>query len=97
MFQGVAADGAKEALYELVKAGFRVVNFIHDEYLIEIPAESDLVGQEAKVKEIMIGAMQKHLPDVPVEVDVAWGERWLKSGTHQLDSNGKLVPLNNAQ
>ncbi len=36
LFQGLAADGAKIALYRLVQK-FRAVNFIHDEFILEIP------------------------------------------------------------
>ena len=38
-FQGLAADGAKLALWELIRAGYRVVAFIHDEILIELPED----------------------------------------------------------
>jgi hypothetical protein len=36
-FQGLAADGAALGLFGLVRAGFRVVGFVHDEFLVEIP------------------------------------------------------------
>src|SRR5262249_9415329 len=38
-FQGLAADGAALALFDLVREGFRVVGFIHDEVLVELPDE----------------------------------------------------------
>jgi hypothetical protein len=44
VFQGLAADGAKLALWLLWRAGYRIVNFIHDEVLIEIPVDSRLDG-----------------------------------------------------
>src|SRR5262249_11263560 len=37
IFQGLAADGAKLALWKLWRADFRIVNFIHDEVLVEVP------------------------------------------------------------
>jgi hypothetical protein len=38
-FQGLAADGAKLALWRLVREGYRVVGFVHDEVLVELPDE----------------------------------------------------------
>jgi hypothetical protein len=37
VFQGLAADGAKLALWRLWCSGYRVVNFVHDEVLLEMP------------------------------------------------------------
>jgi len=37
-FQGLAAAGAKEALWKLLFAGYRVKAFIHDEILVDLPA-----------------------------------------------------------
>ena len=45
VFQGLAADGAKLGLWNLWRAGFRIVNFIHDEVLVEVPAKSNLAHQ----------------------------------------------------
>lgn len=67
-FQGLAADGAKLALYNLDKAGFKVVGFVHDEILTEVPeenAESALVLQE----KIMIDSMKEVVTDVAVSVE----------------------------
>jgi DNA polymerase-1 len=67
-FQGLAADGAKLALYELDKAGYKVVGFVHDEIICEVPekdAESLLPEQE----KIMIRAMQSVVPDVKIGVE----------------------------
>jgi DNA polymerase I-like protein with 3'-5' exonuclease and polymerase domains len=91
LFQGIAADGAKEALYELVKAGYRVVHFIHDEYIIEIPLNSNLREEERRVSSILIDCMVKHCPDVAIEVESFWMTHWQKKGTHVLDENGQLI------
>ncbi len=79
IFQGLAADGAKLALWELHKAGFRTVNFIHDEVLIEVPETVDIHVESEKIRRIMIGAMAVFLRDVPITVNVwaarSWDER----------------------
>jgi len=67
-FQGLAADGAKLALYELDKAGFRVVGFVHDEIICEVSRESaeELLPVQEK---IMVRAMQSVVPDVKIGVE----------------------------
>ena len=67
-FQGLAADGAKLALYNLDKAGFRIVGFVHDEIITEVSkekAEEMLVSQE----KIMIDSMQQVVPDIKISVE----------------------------
>ena len=38
-FQGLAADGAKLALFRLTAEGYRVVAFVHDEIVVELPSD----------------------------------------------------------
>jgi hypothetical protein len=80
-FQGLAADGAGLALFELVKEGFRVVGFVHDEILIELPDEGGYVA-EAKVRrveEIMSRQMERVLVgSIPVGVESKLSRRWTK-------------------
>src|SRR5262249_51878854 len=54
-FQGLAADGAALALFELVQEGFRVVGFVHDEILVELPDEGGYVSEAVvrRVEEVM--------------------------------------------
>ena len=67
-FQGLAADGAKLALYNLDKAGFRVVGFVHDEILTEVPKEKaeELIKLQEK---IMVDSMASVVPDVKIGVE----------------------------
>jgi hypothetical protein len=88
-FQGLAADGAKMALWDLTKAGFKIVNFIHDEVLLEM----DQVGYHEKVLEaqrIMVDAMKDVLPDVLVKTEAAAMTHWYKEAETSYDSNGRL-------
>jgi len=74
-FQGLAADGAKLALYELDKRGFRIAGFVHDEIIVE----GD--GNEASLKEqerILIEQMRTVVPDVFVGVESQIVERYTK-------------------
>lgn len=78
IFQGLAADGAKLALWYLWRAGFRVVNFIHDEFLIEIPVGVDIEAAKLRIKSLMEKGMQDVLPvPLPINVKVRHGSSWV--------------------
>ncbi|MCY2987635.1 MAG: hypothetical protein NTY19_07195 [Planctomycetota bacterium] len=91
MFQGLAADGAKLGLWRLWRAGFRIVNFIHDEVLIEVPAGSNLAHQAEIVRYLMVKGMREVVPDILVDVEYAVSERWFKKAKVTLDRDGKLT------
>jgi DNA polymerase I-like protein with 3'-5' exonuclease and polymerase domains len=93
-FQGLAADGAAVALFELVKEGFRVVGFVHDEVLVELPDEGGYVS-EAKVRrvnEILCRSMEHVLVGgIPVEAESALATRWSKKAK-LIVRDGKVYP-----
>ena len=79
--QGSAADLIKIAMiniHERIHAEDRPTRMliqVHDELVFEVPrdgveAEADMIREE------MVGAMQL---DVPLKVDLAWGDNWLES------------------
>jgi hypothetical protein len=51
-FSGLAADGAKLALWNLTHVGFRVVAFVHDEIVLEIPENGDHDRDIALINEV---------------------------------------------
>ena len=67
-FQGSAADGAKIALYNLDLHGFKLVGFVHDEIISEVPV-CDAERLLPKQEQIMINAMRIITPDVKVAVE----------------------------
>jgi DNA polymerase I-like protein with 3'-5' exonuclease and polymerase domains len=80
-FQSLASDGAKRALARLVIQGFRVVGFVHDEFLIEMPDQGGYV-EEAKVEEVVAiieNAMQELTGSVPVRCEHALSTCWSKN------------------
>jgi hypothetical protein len=91
MFQGLAADGAKLALWQLWRAGYRIVNFIHDEILIEIPEHSNLALHAEVVRHLMIDSMRRVVPDVLVGVMVVASNAWLKGATTMFNEVGQLT------
>lgn len=92
VFQGLAADGAKLALYRLYREGFRIVNFIHDEVLIELPENADHTVLAGRVESIMVAEMREVVPDLPVLCEYALMRRWYK-GAKPKFVNGHLVPV----
>jgi hypothetical protein len=81
IFQGLAADGAKEALWKLWRSGYRLGNFVHDEIAVEVLQQADIPEHEANVRRIMIEGMQEVVHNVRIEVKVRSGRSWSKSET----------------
>ncbi|MBP7652557.1 hypothetical protein KA977_03990 [Candidatus Dependentiae bacterium] len=90
-FQGLAADGAKIALYNLTKNNYRTAAFVHDEAIIELPLNSDYSYEAERISEIMINSMRKVCPDVKVKTEYSIMDRWYKSAKAVFDENNKLV------
>jgi hypothetical protein len=91
-FQALAADGAKLALYDLIQAGHRVVAFIHDEVLVEIPETADLTAAAEDVRRRMVDAMRLVCPDVEIRAEYAAMRRWQKGAVAVRDLYGHLIP-----
>jgi len=73
-FQGLGSDMAKLALYELDKAGFTMVNYIHDEVIIE---QSLNVDRYQEACDVMVKAGDI-APDLLIEVEGGRADRWKK-------------------
>jgi hypothetical protein len=99
LFQGLAADGAKNALYRITKEcytekssplyGSRVLIFIHDETFMEHREE---VAHEAAFRQaqIMIDTMREYTPDVKIKAEPALCRRWYKDAKAVYDERGRL-------
>lgn len=87
-FQSKIADVAVEAAYELVRAtltkyhdleGSQVINFIHDEALLETDADPVKATRAAKATQlIMMEVGQGNIPDVPITCAPALANAWTK-------------------
>lgn len=107
IFQGLGADGAKSALYEVQKRcyvrelgsvlyGARPVGFIHDEILAEVFEE--LAHEQAfEMAKVMVDACNVFLPDVPVKCVPALSKRWSKEAEAVFDKAGRLQPYDLAK
>jgi hypothetical protein len=80
-FQGPAADGAKLALYRLIREGYRVVAFVHDEFVIEMPDEGGYVsrGRIDRITKILCDEMEEVLGGtLPAAVEATLSTCWSK-------------------
>ena len=102
-FQGLVADGAKCALYNVVRACWmqpesalfsaRPVLFIHDEIIIEAPEGRASVAAD-ELARLMIQGIKPFLPDLPIEVE-AWCSRiWTKGLDEARDPDGRHIIQN---
>jgi DNA polymerase I len=66
IMQGLAADGAIHALWDLWRAGYKIVNFIHDEIICEVPEDENLPARVTEIERLMIEGMQKVVPGANV-------------------------------
>ncbi len=99
LFQGPAADGACEAHFEVSRRcylfgssplyGSRVVNFLHDELLLEIP-EHRAPDAALELCTVMSEAMSVYLPDIPITTSPALMRFWSKKSEAVYDDAGVL-------
>lgn len=100
-FQGLAADGAKEALWRVAYEcyvdtrsalyGSRPVLFLHDEIAIETPEGPGAAPACERLAVVMREAMEAWIPDVPIRCGAIMMRRWYK-GAEAVRINGVLVP-----
>ena len=100
-FQGLAARGAKEAMWQIAKAcyldagplyGCRPVLFLHDEFILEVPAEPAAAHSAAEaLSTLMVAGMRTFVPDVPIKTEPSLMKRWYKDA-EPVYVDGMLVP-----
>ncbi len=111
LFQGLAADVAKAALYECSRAcytgrdsrgnrypalhGSYIVNFVHDEGLFEFPADR---AHEAafEAASIMNRTSEEWMPGCPSKVEPCLMLEWAKDAATVYDENKRLIPWTKA-
>lgn len=103
LFQGLAADAAKAAGFKVAKEmyaapssplyGSRIVNFIHDEILAEVPEQPELAHAAAfRLRDIMVEEAQKLIPDIRITAEPALMRRWYKGAKTVYSPSGLLMP-----
>ena len=99
-FQGLAADGAKSALYHVARKcyndrasdlyGTRPIMFIHDEIIAEVP-KRDAAKAAEELSSTMRESMQVYTPDVKIQTSIALMDRWYKGADESRNENGELI------
>lgn len=90
-FQGLAADGAKLALWYCYKEGYPMVNFVHDEIIFELPEDQYLQDRIRRINYLMVTGMQEVIQTVKIKVEGALMRRWYKEAKPVLAENGDLL------
>lgn len=70
-----------------------MVNFVHDEFIVELPADDNPKLQEAcrRIETLMVSAMKRYIPDVLIKAEGALSERWDKKAKGLHDEQGNLL------
>lgn len=99
--QTPTAEGAKSAAFNVARAcydwihgsvlfGARVVAFIHDELIVELPEDDRMHDRAFAIAQIMVDSMQRILPDVTIRAEPALMRFWSKQAEPVFDSEGRL-------
>lgn len=101
-FQGLGADAAKSATWEVAKAcyvdsasvmyGSRIVNFVHDELIVETDDNPTAHDVAIELGRLMVLGANKFLPDVPARCEPLLARCWSKKSKPIVDESGRLVP-----
>jgi len=99
-FQGLAANGAKWALYLLALAcytditsplyGCRPIFFIHDEVILEAPIQPDMRPVCDAMEERLKTGMGRFITSVPVTCEAVPMSRWSKKAKRIEDDQGRV-------
>jgi len=100
LFQGLAADGAKNALRMLLREcyaeqdsplyGYRVCAFIHDEFILEGPRDGATAAAD-RLSDLMETGMELFTPDVEITAEPELAARWSKDAKPKRDEDGNLL------
>jgi hypothetical protein len=110
--QSLSADGAKRAVAWLGRAfygglpedspyaalkGCRMLAFIHDEVISEVPEDQYLTEKVGLISDLMVMAMRESMPDVLITTECAAMRNWSKKAeavwSRDEDGNKILVPF----
>ncbi len=69
IFQGPAADGAVLGLWKVWRDGFAVVNFVHDQVVVEVAVDESTMERAADVERLMRAGMEEVVPGMLVKVE----------------------------
>jgi hypothetical protein len=72
--------------------GCRMVAFIHDEFVLEVPEAVDQArAATTRLLEVMVKGMGIYVPDVPIKAEPTLMARWYKEAEPVYDDAGNLL------
>ena len=69
LFQGPAADGTVLGLWLLWRRGYKLVSAIHDQMVVECPADDRVLKSKEDIEQLMIEGMRTVIPGMLVKVE----------------------------
>ena len=101
-FQGLGSDATGRAGWLVSHAcyidrgsalyGSRIVNYIHDQFILETPDTPAAHDAAQELKRLMIQGANEFLPDVPATCEPLLCRQWSKKAKAVHDNNGRLIP-----
>lgn len=101
LFQGLTADAAKAALWEVSRAcytikssplyGCRPVLFVHDEIITEARREQ-AAAAAVEQSRIMVDVYSRYTPNVKITAESHLMDFWSKDAEPEFDQRGRLIP-----
>ena len=101
-FQGLGADATSQAYWLVMRAcymdqhsplfGCRVVNFIHDEFILEIPDDEHATARGEELRRLMVAGANVFLPNHPATTSPVLMRYWSKDAHEVFDEAGRLIP-----
>jgi DNA polymerase I-like protein with 3'-5' exonuclease and polymerase domains len=88
LFQGPAADGAVLALWNVWRARYRLVDFVHDQIVVESPADDEVHDRVTKIECLMKQAMLDVVPGMLIKVETV-----VSSSLHKADLDSRYLTL----
>ena len=89
IFQGLAADGAILGLWNLWRAGYRIVSFIHDQAVVEVREDDRLEERRQEVADLMRRGMLEVVPGMRVQVEAVVSRSLNKSEVVEIEQPGE--------
>lgn len=79
------------ALYELIRAGYSVNAFIHDEFILTIRDDADWNTVPRDIERIVCEQMQSVCGSVPIAAEGVRMKRWFKNAKPVWSNEGELL------
>ena len=72
--------------------GCRIVNYIHDEFMLEVPDDHRAEPAAKELARVMTIGANQFLPDVPATATPLLARRWSKDAEPTYNEDGALIP-----